>query len=422
MNFDNFATAHHAVLWATLIIAMVMGAIVNKTNFCTMGAVSDFVNIGDSGRIRAWLFAMVVAMLGVIFLEASQWVNVDASRPPYRAANFAWIEYLVGGILFGIGMTLGSGCGNKTLIRIGTGNLKSVCVFAVIAVCAYFMVNPFPGTDKTIYSELFYRWTNVLNVSLANKQDLGSLLNRVVPGIDVISLRLILGGIIGVALLAFIFKSADFRARFDNILGGAVVGIAVIGAWYVSAALVTIVSGEDKYSWTQYTGDDVWVMQETSERPQDVAVQSFSFINPIGQVLRYGLNNFDERFLTFGVVSVFGIILGSLLWALVSRGFRIEWFASVRDFVNHMIGGVLMGIGGILALGCTIGQAVTGASTLALGSFIAFAGIVLGSALTMKVQYYKMVYEGEATFVSALITSLVELRMLPASLRKHAKV
>ena len=422
MTFDNFAVAHHAVLWTILIVAMVMGAVVNKTNFCTMGAVSDLVNIGDSGRMRGWLFAMTVALLGVIFLEASQLINVDASRPPYRAPNFAWIEYLVGGILFGVGMTLGSGCGNKTLIRIGGGNLKSIVVFAVIAVSAYFMVNPFPGTDKTIYSEVFYRWTNTLNISLAHKQDLGSFVNQVVPGMDVITLRLILGGIIGVALLVFIFKSADFRSRFDNILGGATVGVAVLVAWYISAAMVTVVAGEDKYSWTQYTGDDVWVMLETNERPQDVAIQSFSFINPIGQVLRYGLNSFDERFLTFGVVSVFGIILGSLLWAVVSRGFRIEWFASVRDFFSHVAGGVLMGIGGILALGCTIGQAVTGASTLALGSFIAFAGIVLGSALTMKVQYYKMVYEGEATFGSALITSLVELRMLPASFRKHAKV
>ena len=422
MTFDNFADAHHAVLWATLLLAIVMGAVVNKTNFCTMGAVSDLVNIGDTGRIRAWLFAMTVAMLGVIFLEASQVINVDASRPPYRAANFAWIEYLVGGILFGVGMTLGSGCGNKTLIRMGTGNLKSFFVFAVIAVCAYFMVNPFPGTDKTIYSELFYRWTNVLNVSLANKQDLGSFMNRVMPGIDVVTLRLIIGGSIGVALLIFIFKSADFRARFDNILGGAVVGLAVVAAWYISSALVMIAAGEDKYSWTGYTGDDVWVMLETNERPQDVAVQSFSFINPIGQVLRYGLNSFDSRFLTFGVVSVLGIILGSLLWAIVSRGFRIEWFASVRDFFSHLAGGVLMGIGGILALGCTIGQAVTGASTLALGSFIAFAGIVFGSALTMKVQYYKMVYENDATFGSALITSLAELHVLPAAFRKHAKV
>jgi uncharacterized membrane protein YedE/YeeE len=96
----------------------------------------------------------------------------------------------------------------------------------------------------------------------------------------------------------------------------------------------------------------------------------------------------------------------------------VEWFASGRDFFNHFIGAVLMGFGGVLAMGCTIGQAVTGVSTLAIGSFIAFFGIVLGSALTMKVQYYKMVYEDEATFFKALITGLVDLKLLPSSLRK----
>lgn len=421
MTFENFTAAHHAVLWATLAVSVVMGAVVNKTNFCTMGAVSDWVNMGDTGRMRAWLFAMAVAMLGVVALEYFQVFNVDASRPPYRGANFAWIEYLIGGILFGIGMTLGSGCGNKTLVRIGGGNLKSIAVFAVISVCAYFMMNPFPGTDKTLYSVVFYPWTQHLNVMLGTKQDAGSLLAGTVSGVDAQMLRLLIGGILGLLIVGFALKSVDFRGRFDNVLGGLVVGGAVIGAWFVSASLVTIDSGGEKYTWTQYTSDDVWVMVESAERPIDVGVQSFSFINPIGQVTRYGVNQFDERFLTFGVVSVIGIILGSLLWAIVSRGFRIEWFASVRDFVNHFIGAVLMGVGGILALGCTIGQAITGASTLAVGSFIAFAGIVFGSALTMKAQYYKMVYE-DASFIKVLLTALVELRLLPASLRKLEKV
>jgi len=118
------------------------------------------------------------------------------------------------------------------------------------------------------------------------------------------------------------------------------------------------------------------------------------------------------------VMSLFGVILGSFLWALVSRSFRFEWFASVRDFVNHFVGALLMGFGGVLALGCTIGQGITGISTLAIGSFIAFGGIVLGSALTMKVQYYRMVYEGEASFPAALITALVDLRLLPQGMRR----
>jgi len=172
------------------------------------------------------------------------------------------------------------------------------------------------------------------------------------------------------------------------------------------------------YSWTEYTSDDVWSMVEESDRPRDVGPQSFTFINPIGQVTRYAVNDFNKNYLTFGVVAVLGVIFGSFLWSIISRGFRFEWFASGRDFLNHFVGGVLMGIGGILALGCTIGQAVTGVSTLALGSFIAFGSIVFGSALTMKIQYYKMVYEDEATFMKAFLSSMVDMRLLPSGLRK----
>ena len=127
---------------------------------------------------------------------------------------------------------------------------------------------------------------------------------------------------------------------------------------------------------------------------------------------------FDRSLLTFGVMAVLGVIAGSLLWALLSRSFRFEWFASLRDFVNHLVGAVLMGFGGVLALGCTIGQGITGISTLAIGSFIAFGGIVFGSALTMKVQYYKLVYEQEASFMAALISGLVDLHLLPKGMRK----
>jgi len=144
MTFDSFISAQSFFLWAIFVIALVMGAVVNKTNFCTMGAVSDWVNIGDTGRFRAWLFAIAVALLGVTLLEARGLVDASGAFPPYRGSQFIWAENLLGGILFGIGMTLASGCGNKCLVRIGGGNLKSILVFGVIAVIAYFMVNLSP--------------------------------------------------------------------------------------------------------------------------------------------------------------------------------------------------------------------------------------------------------------------------------------
>ena len=410
MIFESFSEAHNTVLIAAFVI-------VNKTNFCTMGAVSDLVNIGDTGRMRAWMFAMAVAIIGVIILESSGISSVDASRPPYRNSNFAWLEYILGGVMFGVGMTLGSGCGNKTLIRIGGGNIKSIIVFIIISVCAYFMLNPFPGTDKTLYSEIFYSWTNPTTVTMLGQQDIGSVVARMTEA-DPVMIRLVAGGLLASFLLFFTLKSVDFRKNFDHVLAGTVVGICVIAAWFVTASMTSIDIDEEVNSWTEYASDDVWSMMEEGERPRDVGPQSYTFINPIGQVTRYAANDFDATYLTFGVVAVFGVIFGSFIWALISRGFRFEWFASGRDFFNHFIGGILMGVGGILALGCTIGQAITGVSTLALGSFIAFVSIVFGSALTMKVQYYQMVYEDEATFIKALLSALVDMKLLPSGLRK----
>jgi uncharacterized membrane protein YedE/YeeE len=251
MTFEDFSSAHQAVLLAVFGIAFVMGAVVNKTNFCTMGAVSDLVNMGDSGRIRAWVFAMAVALTGVIVLEATGVVNVDQTLPPYRGSNFAWLEYILGGIMFGVGMTLASGCGNKTLIRMGGGNIKSILVFVVIAVCAYFMLNPFPGTDKTLYSELFYPWTNLASVSLTTGQDLGSVIGNAV-GSDFGTTRTVVGLILLALMLWFVLKSADFRSNFDNKLAGVVVGVAVIAAWYATESMVTFEADGETMSWTQY--------------------------------------------------------------------------------------------------------------------------------------------------------------------------
>ncbi|MCG6935133.1 MAG: YeeE/YedE family protein [Proteobacteria bacterium] len=419
MIFEEFAAAHMTVLLSVFGAAFVLGAVVNKTNFCTMGAVSDWVNMGDTGRFRAWVFAMAIALLGVVVLEATGVINVNSTLPPYRGSNFAWLEYILGGLIFGVGMTLASGCGNKTLIRIGGGNLKSVVVFAVIAVFAYFMLNPFPGTDDTLYSALFYSWTNPTSVSLTSGQDAGSLVAGL-AGSDVAATRTVVGLVVVALMIWFIFRSPDFRGSFDNILAGLVVGLVVLAAWFITDSLVTISADGETLSWTKYASTESWDMLQDNPdaRPRDVGVQSFTFINPIGQTLRYGLSNFDTTLVTFGLAAVAGVILGSFFWALVSGGFRFEWFVNFRDFITHVIGGIMMGVGGVLALGCTIGQGISGVSTLAVGSFLAVGSIILGSALTMKVQYYKMVYEDEASFGKALITALVDMKLLPAGMRK----
>ena len=420
MTFDSFLEAQSFFLWAIFGIALLMGALVNKTNFCTMGAVSDMVNMGDLGRFRAWLLAIAVAILGVVVLEYLGLAQPGNAFPPYRGGQLVWAENLLGGLMFGVGMTLASGCGNKCLVRIGGGNLKSIMVMLVIGVIAYFMVNPFPGSDQTLFTVLFYGWIRPLAVDLGASQDLGALLAGEHSGVA----RLVIGGALTLLLLVYVFKSAEFRGSLDNILGGLAVGLAVLAAWYVTSN-VQINADDELYSLGGYYEEWDMLAESDEGKPaqaRPLSPQSFTFINPMGQAVGYTSGGFNRTLLTFGVMAFFGVIAGSLLWSLISRSFRLEWFSSLSDFIMHLVGAILMGFGGVLAMGCTIGQAITGISTLAVGSFITFAAIVLGSALTMKIQYYKLVYEEEASFARALVASLADLHLLPNGLRKLDKV
>jgi uncharacterized membrane protein YedE/YeeE len=416
MVFESFAESLSFFFWSTFIISVILGAVVNKTNFCTMGAVSDMVNMNDYGRIRAWLLAIATATFCVSVLEYMGMINVDDTFPPYRGDQLIYAENILGGIIFGIGMTFASGCGNKSLIRIGGGNIKSVFVFAALGIAAYYMTNPFPDSDKTLYSLFFYDWLNPLAITLDTKQDIGALISSDDPTTS----RLVLGLIATAVLLFYIFKAAEFRQNKDNILGGIIIGLAVAAAWYTSNN-ITVIADETNYSLVEYYEEWDMLADDDTGKPavaRTLNPQSFTFVNPIGQTYGYIKDGFDSSLITFGLISVFGVVLGSFLWSLISRSFRIEWFVDFKDFLNHMMGAILMGIGGTLALGCTVGQGITGVSTLALGSFITLIAIVFGSALTMKIQYYRIVYEDEASFVKAFITALVDMRLLPASMRQ----
>jgi uncharacterized membrane protein YedE/YeeE len=366
---------HVQVLGAVFAVAFVLGAVTSKTHFCTMGAVSDWVNIGDTGRMRAWVFSMAVALAGVVALEATGTVNLSSETfPPYRTANFAWIRYLVGGLMFGIGMTLGSGCGNKTMVRIGGGNLKSLTVLVAAAVCAYLML------WTPLFEKAFLPWVSATSVNLQHygvaSQELGTVLAGMFGMGMSKHLNLAVAAAVVLILLFFVFKSADFRDTPDHILGGAVVGLAVVFGWWLTGGTI----GRE---WKE-------LAEMSSAVPSRVQTQSYTFVSPMGDTLRYLLDPKNLSLVNFGVMALSGVILGSALWAVLTREFRIEWFAGWKDFGAHVLGGALMGTGGVLAMGCTIGQAVTGVSTLAVGSILAFLAIVIGAAGTMKYQYWRI--------------------------------
>jgi len=366
---------HTQMLGAVFAIAVVMGTVTNKTNFCAMGAVSDWVNIGHTGRMRAWVFSMAVALAGVIALEAAGIINLsNETFPPYRTANFAWIRYLLGGFLFGVGMTLASGCGNKTLVRIGSGNLKSFVVLAVGSVCAYLML------WTPLYERAFMPWVAATTINLqahgVANQELGTILAGMFGMTMSKPLNIAVALAVFAGMVYFCFKSVDFHSDSDHIFGGAVVGLAIVAGWWLTG-------GPIGREWKEYA-DMATVV------PSRVQVQSYTFVSPMGDTLRYLLDPANYSLVNFGVVALAGVILGSSLWAVLTGQFRIEWFASWGDFTNHVVGGVLMGIGGVLSMGCTVGQAITGMSTLAIGSILTFLAIVIGAAGTMKYQYWKI--------------------------------
>jgi uncharacterized membrane protein YedE/YeeE len=371
-------TVHNQVMLAVFAIAVIMGAVANKTNFCTMGAVSDWVNVGDTGRMRAWVFAMAVALTGVIALEAGGVLNLSAETfPPYRTANFAWLRYLVGGLMFGVGMTLGSGCGNKTLVRVGSGNLKSLTVLVIAMIGSYLMLwTPF-------YEKAFHPWVSATSINLAQHgvptQEVGSIISGMFGLAPSRVLNFAVAALVAIGMYIFVFRSADFRGSFDNILGGAVIGLAIVGGWYLTG-------GALGQAWKEYA-------EMATEMPSRVQVQSYTFISPMGDSVRYLLNPTKMSLINFGVMALAGVIAGSFIYAAATRSFRIERFSSFKDFISHAIGGVLMGVGGVLSMGCTVGQAITGISTLAIGSILTFFAIVIGSAGTMKFQYWRMMQE-----------------------------
>lgn len=420
MSFESFSSAQWFLLIAGFVLAFIMGAAANKTNFCTMGAVSDWVNMGSKGRFRGWLLAIVITLLGVIAFESMGMMNADGSFPPYRAGRIVWAENILGGLLFGIGMVFASGCGNKCLVRIGGGNIKSIFVMLVIAVIAYFMVVPFPGSDQTLYSLFFYPWLSPLAIN-TEAQDLGTL---VAGSEGAVSARLVIGLILAALLLFYIFKSEEFRTNKDDVSGGVIIGLCVLAAWMITSNIAVNVDGDEMTLGGYYAEWDMLADSEEGKPAQGAGLgaQSFTFINPMGQTFGYVTGGFNSAVLTFGIMAFLGVIAGSLFWSLKSGAFKVEWFASFKDFTTHLIGAVLMGFGGVLAMGCTIGQGITGVSTLAIGSFLTFGSIILGSALTMKVQFYKMVYEEEATLGKSLQTALVDMRLLPESMRKLEKL
>jgi uncharacterized protein len=367
---SNFAVT---VAWLGFAIAFILGAISARTQFCTLGAVSDIVNMNDWSRMRMWVLAMAVAIIGAQALYALG--LIDLTKSFYVRPNITWLSYLLGGLMFGAGMTLASGCGSRTLVRIGGGNVKSIVVFAFLAISAYM-------TMKGLFGVWRVSVLDAVNVDVSARgiatQELGSLLAGL--GIAKKTAQIACACVIAGAMLIFVLKDREFRNSLDGWLGGLGYGLAVVAGWYVTAHLGF--------------GENPDTLEDVFFGTNSKLAESLTFVAPTAYTLELLMLWSDKSLIvTFGIATTLGMILGSLAYSLIFKRFRWEGFASVDDTRNHIIGAVLMGAGGVTAMGCTIGQGVTGLSTLALGAFLALAGMIVGCAAMLKYQYWKLMNE-----------------------------
>ncbi len=356
------------VAGAGFLAGMVFGAVANKTDFCTMGAISDIVFMEDWRRMRAWLLAIAVAILGTQAMQTAG--MIDTAKSIYLTPNFGWLGAILGGLLFGFGMTMAGGCGNKTLVRIGGGNLKSVVVLLVIGIFAYMTLRGLIAVGRV-------QMEAAANVNLGNRglpgQGMPEMLARL-TGLSPAASHWLLAAPLTAGLLLFCLGDRDFRASPAKVLSGLVIGLMVPVGWWITGVL-----GNDDFSPT--------------------GLASFTFIAPIGDSVEY-LMTYSGATINFGIGTVSGVIAGSLAAALATGSFRLEGFESANDTLRHLAGAAMMGVGGVLALGCTIGQGLTGMSTLAAGSLLALLSIIGGGVLGLK-------YLEQGTFGGALRAVLV---------------
>lgn len=355
------------VLWAAFLLSVVFGVIAQRTHFCTMGAVSDIITMGDWTRMRMWGMAIGVAMIGFYTLAATG--QIDPVKTLYASSRFIWLSALTGGFLFGFGMVLASGCGSKTLVRIGGGNLKSVVVFFVMGIAAF-------ATLKGITAVVRVATVDRVAVDFSGNAALSNWLGSAV-GLSASNAGLVLASVLGLGLVVWALSGRDF-VRPDNLLAGLGIGAVIVAMWWVSGHL-------------GYVAEHPETLQEAFLATNSGRAEALSFVSPVAYTLDWVMFFSDKaKLLTIGIVSVVGVVAGSALYALVTRSFRWEGFRDAKDTANHLLGGALMGVGGVVAMGCTVGQGLSGISTLSLTSIVALAAIIAGCVAALKYQLWQL--------------------------------
>ena len=334
------------VVLSGLVIGLLYGAVGLLSGFCMMSSLRGWWAEGDSRLVRTYALAMGIAIAATQLLATRG--LVDLGKSIYLQPSFSAPLMFFGGLLFGYGMVLSNGCGSRALVLLGRGNLRSFVVVIVLGIAAQMtlkgLIAPariaaLQGSQITAAVTSLPAWLSTL-------------------GVNEVSARMLAASAMSGALIIFAFAHAPFQRARGQIAAGIAVGLLVAAGWFATGYL-----GADDFNPTPVT--------------------SLTFIAPIADTLQYVMLSTGLT-LNFGIVTVAGVFAGSLVTALATRRFHWEGFTSPRHMLRSTGGAALMGAGGAMAYGCSIGQGLTGLSTLALASFVAVAGILLGTAAGLR--------------------------------------
>jgi uncharacterized membrane protein YedE/YeeE len=339
-------SATNIVVLAGLIVGLVYGAVGLLSGFCLLSGLRGWWAAGDSRLVRTYALAVGVAVAATQLLAASGLVELGKSI--YLQPSFSAPLMFFGGLLFGYGMVLSNGCGSRALVLLGRGNLRSFVVVIVLGIAAEMTLKGLIAPARIAMVQVSQTTATVTSVP--------ALLSAL--GLSETSARMLAASVMSGALIVFAFAHLPFRRSLGQIAAGIAIGILIAAGWFATGYL-----GADDFN--------------------PAPVTSLTFIAPIADALQYVMLSTGST-LNFGIVTVFGVFAGSLVTALLTGRFHWEGFTSPRHMLRSAGGAALMGAGGVMAFGCSIGQGLTGLSTLALASFVAVAGILLGTAAGLR--------------------------------------
>lgn len=354
LNAEDVTRLETLVVLLGLAIGIVLGWVARYVRFCTVGALSDCYASGDTSRLRMWGLAMVTAIAATQTLIGFDAVVVKDSF--YTAPRLLWLSNIAGGMFFGFGMALASGCGSRTLVRMGEGSLKALVVFLVMAITAYM-------TMRGILAVARVNTIERIGIDLGSRQDLASVTG--IPPEFVAAAVVIIAG-------TLVLASRNFLQQPRLIVGGLVIGLLVAAGWYTTGGI-------------GFIEEDPNTLEARFLATNTRGIESLTFVAPLAYALELLMLWSDaSRVVTFSIASVGGVIIGAAIHALASGGFRLEGFQNRADLIRHLSGAAMMGVGGVTAFGCTIGQGITGLSLLAIGSILTTASIMGGAWLGLR--------------------------------------